>query len=90
MHVCTFLIVCVCDCHHMQAETQRIIWSYNPSDPANANSIMYHQFNRGSTSLNLLGGLESARTIPSDSKSFQVKNNNVSYISNYELSLTYL
>ena len=80
----------VCDCHHMQAETQRIIWSYNPSDPADANSVMYHQFNRGSTSLNLLGGLESARKIPSDSKSFQVKNNNVSYISNYELSLTYL
>ena len=55
-----------------------MIWSYRTSDPTNVNSIGYHDGDRGSASVNLLGGLEETRTIPSDSKSFIVRNKNVS------------
>ena len=55
-----------------------MIWSYRTSDPTNVNSIGYHNGDRGSASVNLLGGLEETRTIPSDSKSFIVRNKNVS------------
>ena len=55
-----------------------MIWSYKlDEDPADQDSVTYHT-DRGSASVNLLGGSETVRSTPSDSESFFVKNENVS------------
>ena len=54
-----------------------MIWSYKTTDPEDKDSVTYHT-DRGSASVNLLGGSETERSTPSDSKSFIVRNENVS------------
>ena len=56
-----------------------MIWSYRTSDPAKINAIGYHNGDRGSASVNLLGGSETDRSTPPDSQSFFVRNNEVRY-----------
>lgn len=58
-----------------QSQTSRIIWSYYPSDPLNPTGIFPMHTRQGNKSLNLLGGLQTERSVPSDSANFTVRNN---------------
>ena len=49
----------------LQFETSRVVWSWNDNDPVD-NVPAFHQLNRGSTSLNLLGGQTSRPQDPPD------------------------
>ncbi len=61
----------------LQADTSRVVWSWHSSDPSDVDSIPQHQF-QGTTSINLLGGLNKDFTDPLDSDSFTINFNNVS------------
>lgn len=62
----------------IQADTTRVIWSWNSFNPSDVlGEIRQHQ-SRGTTSLNLLGGLNNERPNPPDTKSFTIRNTNVS------------
>ena len=78
------LVTMILDYTCMQANTARVVFSWNENDPTNDDAetgLVYHGFNnRGSASLNLLGGLIN---IPADPPaesigSFNVTVNNVS------------
>ena len=53
------------------------MWSWHSSDPEDAASVLQHQF-EGTTSLNLLGGLNNPPPIPPDSDSFTITMESVS------------
>ena len=69
---------------YLQADTSRIVYSWNDelptvtqnSDRSETYTFRQHQ-NQGSASINLLGGLPNPPQIPSDAKSFTVKDENV-------------
>ena len=63
--------------HGMQPETARVVWSWHSEDPTAPDLITQHQF-QGSLSLNLLGGLNEDREIPSDTETFTINVENVS------------
>ena len=65
-----------------------MLWSYHSSDPINGN-VLRHQ-HKGSKSINLLGGLENVRSVPSDSKSFFVRNHNVGVLDECVLAVSML
>ena len=60
-----------------QADTSRVVWSWHSSDPSSVDNILGHQF-RGTTSVNLLGGLNDPPPEPDDKDSFIIAQNNVS------------
>ena len=62
----------------MQVGTARIVWSFSnndPSDPLGANAE-FHNY-QGSVSVNLLGGLTSPPSEPTDLQSFDLAVSNV-------------
>ena len=64
----------------LQANTARVVFSWNDNDPTmpDGSDAMQHTTNdRGSASLNLLGGLRSIPPDPSDTRSFAFTVNNV-------------
>ena len=61
------------------SETVQIIWSYHPSDPSNSTGDFPQHTNQGSRSLNLIGRLETERSVPSDAAIFTIRNNNASH-----------
>ena len=62
----------------LQANTARVVFSWNPNDPADKDSPTYHGTERrGSTSLNLLGGLVDPPELPDDLDSFSIRVSNV-------------
>ena len=73
-------IVCALNNPPLQADTARVVWSWHSEDPADLDSIQFHEF-MGSTSVNLLGGLNVDREDPPDTNSFIVRNENVQCIS---------
>ncbi len=59
----------------MQSDTARVIFSWNDDDPVNdePNQVMYHgTTNRGSLSVNLLGGQQEVPPDPADLESFDI------------------
>ena len=63
-----------------QADTTRVIFSWNEADPANddPNEVMYHgPTNRGSLSVNLLGGQQDAPPDPVDVLTLEITVSNV-------------
>ena len=62
----------------MQANTARVIFSWNDNDPTtpDGSDAMQHMV-RGSASLNLLGGLLDPPPEPADTRSFTFTVNNV-------------
>ena len=62
----------------MQANTARVIFSWNDNDPTtpDGSDAMRHMV-RGSISINLLGGLPDPPPEPSDTRSFTFTVNNV-------------
>ena len=62
----------------MQANTARVVFSWNDNDPTtpDRNDAMRHMV-RGSASLNLLGGLPDPPPEPADTRSFTFRVNNV-------------
>ena len=60
-----------------QADTSQVVWSWHSDDPADPNSVPFHQ-HFGTTSLNLLGGLNNPPPEPADSDSFIIASINVS------------
>ena len=71
----------------LQPNTARVVFSWNDNDPVNDDAEsgpMYHSANRGSASLNLLGGLVNPPLPPSADMigSFNVTVDNVSYKKN--------
>ena len=68
----------------LQADTSRIVYSWSDelptvtqnSDRSETYTLRQHQ-DQGSASINLLGGLPNPPQIPSDAKSFTVKDENV-------------
>ena len=60
------------------------MWSWHPSDPEDAASVLQHQF-EGTTSLNLLGGLNNPPPIPPDSDSFTITMESVRQFVNVEI-----
>lgn len=60
-----------------QADTARIIWSWQTNDPTSANALAMHNF-QGVTSLNLLGGLPNPPQDPEDVQYFDITISNVS------------
>ena len=63
----------------MQADTARVVWSWNPRDPSSPSQISQHEY-QGTTSLNLLGGLNEERQDPSGAASFVMRNENASLL----------
>ncbi len=64
-----------------QADTSRVVYSWNPSDPAGPETPSYHGANRrGSVSLNLRGGLVDPPELPDDVATFTIAVNDVSKI----------
>ena len=61
----------------MQADTSRVVWSWSFVDPSALSDITQHE-NQGTTSLNLLGGLNEPREDRSGAASFVIRNENVS------------
>ena len=61
---------------HLQADTARVVWSWNSRDPPSPSQINQHE-HQGTTSLNLLGGLNEERQDPSGASSFVIRNENV-------------
>ena len=61
----------------VQADTSRVIWSWSSLDPSSQSDITQHE-NQGTTSLNLLGGLNEPRQDRSEAASFVIRNENVS------------
>ena len=61
----------------VQADTSRVIWSWSSVDPSSPSDITQHK-NQGTTSLNLLGGLNEPREDRSGAASFVIRNENVS------------
>ena len=61
----------------VQADTSRVIWSWSSVDPSSPSDITQHE-NQGTTSLNLLGGLNEPREEQSGAASFVIRNENVS------------
>ena len=61
----------------IQSQTLSTIWSYNPNDPSDLNARFPVHTQKGNKSLNLLGGLQNERSVPSDSDSFLIRNNQV-------------
>ena len=61
----------------MQADTSRVVWSWSFADPSSLSDITQHE-NQGTTSLNLLGGLNEPREDRSGAASFVIRNENVS------------
>lgn len=58
---------------NIEANTARVVYSWNTVDPADANSVMYHGFTqRGSASINLLGGQRETVPDPVDVESFTI------------------
>ena len=63
-----------------QANTAKVVYSWGSADPASATltSDQYHgPVNRGSVSLNLLGGLRNKPPQPSDAQNFTIAVNKV-------------
>ena len=60
----------------MQADTSRVVWSWSLSDPPSPSAITQHS-NQGTTSLNLLGGLNEVRQDRDGTASFAIRNENV-------------
>ena len=62
----------------MQVQTTLVVFSWNDNDPTaeDGGGAMYHQSNRGSASVNLLGRLSDAPPEPSNTRffTFTVKN----------------
>ncbi len=59
----------------LQSDTARVIFSWNDADPVNdePNQVMYHgTTNRGSLSVNLLGGQQEVPPDPADLESFDI------------------
>ena len=54
---------------YLQVQTSRVVYSWNDNKPTDTNSISYHQ-QRGSTSINLLGGLPYSPDVPDDAYTF--------------------
>ena len=64
----------------LQTDTARVIYSWNEADPAgdDPNAVIYHgNTNRGTQSLNLMGGQQVVPPDPADLESFDVIVNNV-------------
>ena len=66
----------------MQSDTARMIFSWNNADPVDddPNQVMYHETNRGASSVNLLGGQQEVPTDPTDLQSFDITVDAVSII----------
>jgi len=66
----------------LQPDTSRVVFSWNDADPTrpDGSDAMYHQMNRGSASVNLLGGLPNPPPAPADSEEFFIGVNSVSVI----------
>ena len=64
----------------MQAETARVIWSYHNSDPSSSDTSqpLDPHDEKGTRSLNLLGGPRSTFEEPETITSFNVSNDEVS------------
>ena len=62
-----------------QADTARVIWSFNPSDPTSSGMFSRHT-QQGSASLNLLGGLPSSTPDPDDLMTYDILVENVSVL----------
>jgi len=60
---------------NVESDTARVVWSWNPRDPISPSQINQHEY-QGTTSLNLLGGLNE-RQDPSGAASFVIRNENV-------------
>ena len=60
-----------------QADTARIVWSWQTNDPTNGSALVMHNF-QGATSLNLLGGLPNPPQDPVDVQSFDITISDVS------------
>ncbi len=58
----------------MQSDTARMIFSWNNADPVDddPNQVMYHETNRGASSVNLLGGQQEVPPDPADLQSFDI------------------
>ena len=63
----------------MQADTSRVVWSWSSANPSSPSVITQHE-NQGTTSLNLLGGLNEPREDRSGAVSFVIRNENVSVV----------
>ena len=63
----------------LQADTSRVLWSWSSADPSSPSDITQHE-NQGTTSLNLLGGLNEPREDRSGAESFVIRNENVSVV----------
>ncbi len=60
---------------NIEHDTSRVVWSWHSSDPTDEDSIPQHEF-QGTTSINLLGGLNEDFTDPPSSDSFTINYNN--------------
>eukprot|EP00731_Ephydatia_muelleri_P031256 Em0022g770a len=72
-------ITCDSNDRDIKPDTARVVFSWGAADPADTSlSGQYHGSNRGSVSLNLLGGLVNPPLQPSDAKNFTIAVNQVS------------
>eukprot|EP00731_Ephydatia_muelleri_P011381 Em0006g275a len=72
-------ITCDSNDRDIKPDTARVVFSWGAADPADASlSGQYHGSNRGSVSLNLLGGLVNPPPQPSDAKNFTIAVNQIS------------
>ena len=62
----------------LQADTARVIYSWHTQDPDSQGTFMKHT-ERGSASINFLGGLTAKPSDPADLRSFRVSVSNVSF-----------
>ncbi|KAL5460037.1 hypothetical protein EMCRGX_G033450 [Ephydatia muelleri] len=71
-------ITCDSNDRDIKPDTARVVFSWGAADPADTSlSGQYHGSNRGSVSLNLLGGLVNPPLQPSDAKNFTIAVNQV-------------
>ncbi|KAL5500620.1 hypothetical protein EMCRGX_G012211 [Ephydatia muelleri] len=71
-------ITCDSNDRDIKPDTARVVFSWGAADPADTSlSGQYHGSNRGSVSLNLLGGLVNPPPQPSDAKNFTIAVNEV-------------
>ncbi|KAL5500626.1 hypothetical protein EMCRGX_G012217 [Ephydatia muelleri] len=71
-------ITCDSNDRDIKPDTARVVFSWGAADPADTSlSGQYHGSNRGSVSLNLLGGLVNPPPQPSDAKNFTIAVNQV-------------
>ena len=71
----------------VQSDTARVVWSWNSRDPSSPSQINQHEY-QGTTSLNLLGGLNE-RQDPSGAASFVIRNENVCLLLLHFLTLAW-